>query len=72
MWDGASSDCERLAVLSCVLLLLLLRLGAGHRRALSELHLEVFVVVVGDVQPGVAHLVDGAIAVADPLIRIRV
>src|SRR3954447_24945118 len=54
--------------------LLLLPIGGrvdGLRPSLG-LGLEVGVVVIGDVNPRMAHLVDGAIAPADPLIRIRV
>src|SRR5881394_2166521 len=55
------------------LLLLLRRVVRLHGGgALLLLGLEVLVVVIRDVQPRVAHLVDGAVAVADPLIRIRV
>ncbi len=51
-----------------LLLLLLLRRGLLQRLATGgELGLVVLVAHVGDVHPRVRHLVDGAIAPADPL-----
>src|SRR4029078_1535766 len=54
--------------------LLLLPIGGrvDGRRPRLGLGFEVGVVVVRDVNPRMAHLVDGAIAPADPLIRIGV
>src|SRR5206468_8545591 len=46
--------------------------GRRSGAALGDFRLELLVVVVGDVDPGVAHLVDGAIAPADPLIGIGI
>src|SRR5213593_4745527 len=37
-----------------------------------DFRFEIFVVEVRDVQPRMAHLVDGAVAPANPLIRIRI
>ena len=45
---------------------------AGSALLLGEVRLIIFFADVGDVHPGVRHLIDGAIAPADPLIGIRI
>src|SRR5262245_62024094 len=74
--NKAPSAGRRRSLKSCFgtrLLLLAARRGVDRGlRPLGELFLELVVVVIGDVQPRVAHLVNRSIAPADPLIRIRV
>src|SRR5262245_9978207 len=51
------------------------RRGRCHRLlglALLDLHLVILVAQIGDVHPCVRHLIDGPVAPANPLTRIRI